>query len=151
MEVAPEKPLPLIVTLVPTGPLGGEKLVIDGAVITVKLDALVVVPPGVVTEIAPVVAVAGTVAVICESLVPVIAADTPLNFTAVAPVNAFPVIVTVAPTRPLAGAKLLIDGFGMTVKSSALVPVPAGVVTAIFPVVAPYGTIAVMCVSVTSV
>jgi hypothetical protein len=60
--VAPVKFVPLIVTLVPTGPLAGVKLVIAGAGITVKLLVLVAVPPGVVTLNGPVVAPAGTVA-----------------------------------------------------------------------------------------
>ena len=61
--VAPVKFVPLIVTLVPTGPLAGVKLVIVGALAaTVKLAALVAVPPGVVTLSGPVVAPAGTVA-----------------------------------------------------------------------------------------
>jgi hypothetical protein len=40
----------------------GEKLVIEGALTTVKLFALVALPPGVVTLTGPVVAPAGTVA-----------------------------------------------------------------------------------------
>jgi hypothetical protein len=60
--VAPVKFVPLIVTLVPTGPLAGVTLVIVGAGITVKVVALVAVPPGVVTLSEPVVAPAGTVA-----------------------------------------------------------------------------------------
>ena len=60
--VAPLKFVPLIVTLVPTGPLVGVKLAIVGAVLTVKLAALVAVPPGVVTLTGPVVAADGTVA-----------------------------------------------------------------------------------------
>ena len=65
--VAPVRLVPVMTTLVPTGPLAGEKLVIVGgcaAAVTVKLLALVAVPPGVVTAIGPVVAPAGTVAVI---------------------------------------------------------------------------------------
>ena len=58
--VAPVRFVPLMVTLVPMGPLAGVKLVIVG-VITVKLPALVAVPPGVVTPMGPVVALAGTV------------------------------------------------------------------------------------------
>ena len=54
---------PLMVTLAPAAPLLGVKLVIRGA--TVKLVALVAVPPGVVTVTGPLVALAGTVAVIC--------------------------------------------------------------------------------------
>ena len=60
--VAPVKFVPLIVTLVPTGPLAGVKLAIVGGGMTVKLAALVAVPPGVVTLSGPVVAAAGTVA-----------------------------------------------------------------------------------------
>ena len=62
--VAPVRLVPVITTLVPTGPLVGLKLVIVGEPMTVKLLALEAVPPGVVTEIVPVVAPAGTVAVI---------------------------------------------------------------------------------------
>jgi hypothetical protein len=58
--VAPVRVVPVIVTLVPTGPLVGVKLVIVG--VTVKLLALVAVPPAVVTLSSPVVAAAGTVA-----------------------------------------------------------------------------------------
>ena len=60
--VAPVKFVPLMVTLVPSGPAVGEKLVIVGALTTVKLFALVAVPLGVVTLTGPVVAPAGTVA-----------------------------------------------------------------------------------------
>jgi hypothetical protein len=60
--VAPVKRVPLIVTLVATGPLVGVKLVTVGGLTTVKLLALVAVPPEVVTLIDPVVAPAGTVA-----------------------------------------------------------------------------------------
>jgi hypothetical protein len=61
-EVAPVKLAPLIVTLAPMTPLKGVKVVMRGA--TMKSLALVAVPPGVVTVISPVVAPAGTVAVI---------------------------------------------------------------------------------------
>ena len=60
--LAPVKLVPLTVTLVPTGPLEGVKLVIVGGLMTVKLPALVAVPPGVVTLMGPVVAPAGRVA-----------------------------------------------------------------------------------------
>src|SRR6185295_7119745 len=103
--VAPVKFMPLIVTLVPTGPLAGVKLVIVGALDdTVKLVALVAVPPGVVTLSGPVVAAAGTVVCIAVSAVTEKAeALTPLNVTAVAPVKFVPLIVTLVPTGPLAG------------------------------------------------
>jgi hypothetical protein len=59
--VVPVKFVPLIVTLVPAGPVAGVKVVIVGGLNTVKLLALVAVPPGVVALSGPVVAPAGTV------------------------------------------------------------------------------------------
>ena len=68
-------------------------------------------PDGVVTEIVPVVEPEGTVAVICVELLTVKeVAAVPLNFTAVAPVRFVPVIVTLVPTGPLVGLKLVIEG-----------------------------------------
>ncbi|TMF75135.1 MAG: hypothetical protein E6I18_11785 [Chloroflexi bacterium] len=62
-ELASLKLVPLIWTLVPTGPLAGAKpLMVGGLAVTVKLLTLLTVPPGVVTLIGPVVAPAGTVA-----------------------------------------------------------------------------------------
>ena len=66
----------------------------------------------------------------------------PLNVTAVAPVKLLPLIVTLAPTAPLAGVTFAIVGAGITVKLVALVAVPPGVVTLTGPVVAPVGTVA---------
>ena len=60
--VAPVKFAPLIVTLAPTGPLVGVKLEMVGGLTTVKLLALLAVPPAVVTLIGPLEAPAGTVA-----------------------------------------------------------------------------------------
>ena len=60
--MAPVKFVPVIVTLVPTGPLVGAKLAMVGGFVTVKLLLLVAVPAGVVTLTGPVVAPAGTVA-----------------------------------------------------------------------------------------
>jgi hypothetical protein len=62
--LVPVKLLPVIVTVAPTGPLVGLKPLIVGGLITVKLEPLVVLPPGVVTVIGPLVAPVGTVAVI---------------------------------------------------------------------------------------
>src|SRR5204863_477411 len=115
--VAPVKPEPLIVTLVPTGPLVGEKELMLGATVTVKLVELVAVPPAVVTLIVPVVAPFGTDVVICVSEFTVNElAEVPLNFTAVAPVKPEPEMATLVPTGPLAGLKELITGGPMTVK-----------------------------------
>ena len=70
-------------------------------------------------------------------------AAVPLNLTADAPVKFVPLIVTLVPTGPLVGVKLVIVGaLALTVKLVALVAVPAGVVTLTGPVVAPAGTVA---------
>jgi hypothetical protein len=113
--VAPVKFAPLIVTVVPTGPLvgvnpltvGGEA----GGAVTENAVEVVAVPPEVVTEIGPLVAPLGTVAVICVSLATLYAAAwVPLNLTLDAPVNPPPVIVTLVPGGPDPGLKPLIDG-----------------------------------------
>ncbi len=64
--VAPTKPVPVIVTEIPVRPTLGENPSIVGAGTTLKSDALVAVPPPVVTETGPVVAPAGTMAVIWD-------------------------------------------------------------------------------------
>jgi hypothetical protein len=61
--VLPDRFVPLSVTAVPTGPLDGENDV-NVAGETTGNEALVAVPPGVVTVIAPVVAPVGTVVLI---------------------------------------------------------------------------------------
>jgi hypothetical protein len=78
---------------------------------------------------------------------------TPLNLTKVVPVKFVPVIVTDVPTGPLVGLNDVIVGAPgpVTLKFVALVAVPPGVVTAINPVVAPIGTVAVICVSLLKV
>ena len=117
--VASVKLVPLMVTLVPTGPLVGAKLVIVGKFTTVKLVALVAVPPGVMTLTVPVVAPAGTVAWIAVAEFTMNVAPTPLNRTAVAPLKFVPLIVTLNPTGPLAGVKLVIVGGFTTTASKA--------------------------------
>jgi len=147
--VAPVRPVPTIVTAVPSVPLVGEKEVITGPPVTVKLVALVAVPLGFVTVIGPVVADVGTVVVICVELFTVNVADVPLNATAVEPVKFVPVMTTLVPTEPLVGVKEVIVGepAAVTVKLLALEAVPPGVVTMIFPVMAPVGTTAVIWVA----
>ena len=88
-----------MVTAVPTGPLGGVKLLICG----VTLNAAMVesVPLGAVTLTRPVVALAGTVAVIAVPVeFTVNVAGVPLKLTAVAPVRLVPKIVILTPTLP---------------------------------------------------
>ena len=77
-----------------------------------KFCVLVAVPPGVVTLIGPVVAPAGTVALILLGLSTVKLAGVPLNVTNVAPVKCEPRIVTIVPTTPASGLKLMIVGAG---------------------------------------
>ena len=122
---------------------------IVGGRVTTKLDALVPVPAGFVTWIAPVVAVAGTVAVICVSEFTVKLAAVPAKLTPVVPVKAVPVMVTtVVPAGPFVGVNEVMEGTTITTKLDELVPVPWGfVITWIAPVVAPVGTVAVICVS----
>src|SRR5438067_1659977 len=98
-----------VVTLIlPVVAPAGTTAVICGR--SVEFVALVPVPVGVVTLMVPVVAPAGTVAVICVAESTWNVAAVPLNFTAVAPLNVLPVMVTAAPTAPLVGVKLVILG-----------------------------------------
>src|SRR5438067_6631726 len=145
-EVAPVKFVPVIVTLVPTGPLKGAKLVMVGGLVTVKELLLVAVPSGVVTLTGPVVPPTGTVAEICVDELTVKVALVPLKFTDVAPVKFVPLIVTLVPTGPLEGAKLVIVGGLVTVKALLLVADRKGVVKVTGAVVAPAGTVAEICV-----
>src|SRR5216110_727239 len=65
-----------------------------------------------------------------------------------------PVMVTAVPARAIGGVKLLIVGASLaarTVKGIVLVPEPPDVVTTIVPVVAPAGTVVVICVGVEAV
>ena len=152
-EVAPEKLVPLSVTLTPTIPLVGVKLAIVGtAAETEKLAADVAVPPGVVIVILPVVAPGGTPAVIFVPLFTVKVADVPLNFTELAPVKFVPVMATLVPVVPVVGVKLVIVGaLAVTVKALGEAALPPGVVTRIEPVVAPAGTLVVICVALFTV
>src|SRR5207245_1740699 len=104
---------------------------------TVKLVALVPVPAVVVTDIGPVSAVLGTVALIDVADSTVKDATCPLNFTEVTPVKSLPLIVTIVPAVPEAGLKDEI--FGKTAKDDVLVAVPSSVVTDIGPLVAVTG------------
>jgi hypothetical protein len=120
---------------------------LEWGMLTVKFATLVAVPPGVVTEIFPVVAPVGTVAVICVAELTVkLVAATLLKLTAVAPVKPVPVIVTTVPTGPDVGVKdVIVAQVAATVKSAVLVATGATPVSTLtFPVVAPEGTDAVI-------
>jgi hypothetical protein len=110
--------------------------------VTVKLVALSPLPPEVQTEIFPVSAPAGTVAVIwvSESTVKLVTFTLP-KCTSITPMKLSPVITTLVLTGPLVGEKLVICGTTRNVL--LLVSVPPGSVTMIEPVLAPAGTVAV--------
>jgi hypothetical protein len=125
--VAPVNPVPVRVTVLRTHPLEGENEVMAGAGgVTVKLPALVPVPETVVTEMDPVAAVAGTVAVICVAELTVKVAVVPPKLTDDAPVKLVPVMTTDVPGGPLVGANPLIVGAGwvVTLKLVVLVTTP---------------------------
>jgi len=75
--------VPVIVTAVPAVPIVGVKLVMVGAVevLTVNGVPLVTEPPGVVTEIVPVVAPDGTLVTIRVGSAEMTVAATPLKVT----------------------------------------------------------------------
>jgi hypothetical protein len=105
----PLKFVPVILTDVPVGPKVGVNDVIvgAGAVTTVKLVALVFCPATVYTWIGPVVAPAGTTAVALVVLAFV--GVTRLEVLKRTPVTVelnVPLIVTVVPTKPVAGEKV---------------------------------------------
>jgi hypothetical protein len=139
-DVTPVKLVPKIAMDVPTPPAFGDRLLILG--VTENEAALVTVPADVVTEILPLVAPAGTVALILVALATVNTAPVPLNLTELALENPIPSIATAVPTLPLFGEKpVMVRPAPVTVKLMGLVPVPAGVVTVIRPEVAPAGTV----------
>ena len=107
MPVAPVKLVPVRVTLVPTGPLVGDRLARVGAGITVKATPLLV-PPGVVIVTLPVVVPGGTVAVAVVAFTTAnVVAAVPLKLMPVAPLRVVPVRVTLVPTGPLLGDRLV--------------------------------------------
>jgi hypothetical protein len=85
-----------------------------GAVVTVKSAVLVAVPPGVVSEILPVVAPDGTTAVTDVDVFDERAALVPLNLTADTLVRFVPVMTTLVPIGPLVGLNDVIVGNAAT-------------------------------------
>ena len=150
--------VPVMITVVPTGPELGVKEVMVGRVpvVTVKFVALVAVLPATVTVILPVVAPAGTVVVIDVAVLAVTTAVVPLNLTVLLTgvvLKFVPFMVTVVPTAPLVGVKLDIVGNegAVTMKLVALGAVMQFVVTEMGPVIALVGTVVVMLVAVLAV
>jgi len=135
--VAP-KFVPVMVTKVPTGPEAGLKLAIVIGV-TVKPTPLLTFPPT-VTNTLPVVAPAGTGAVMLVSLQLVGVAGVPLNVTVLVPCrgpNALPEIPTGVPMAPETG--ITFEMLGTTVNGMELLGAPPTVTTTL-PESAPKGT-----------
>src|SRR5580704_13869532 len=106
------KAVPVIVTVAPTAPVVIDRVVILGAETTVKV-LLLLDTPETVTITLPVVAPEGTVVVMLVVLQFVAVAVTPLNLTVLVPCGEpkfVPVIVTVAPTAPVVGDRLVMVG-----------------------------------------
>jgi hypothetical protein len=107
------KLVPVIVTAAPTAPVVMDRLVILGAETTVKVLPLLATPETVTTTL-PVVAPDGTVTVMLVVLQFVaVPAVVPLNLTVLVPCGEpkfVPVIVTVAPTAPVVGDRLVMVG-----------------------------------------
>jgi hypothetical protein len=139
------KPVPVIVTEVPTDPEVGLRLEITGALI-VKVTPLLPTPPTVTTTF-PVVAPLGTGTMMLVAPqfegVPAVPLKETLLVPCVAP-KPDPVIVTAVPTDPDVGFRLAICGD--TAKETPLLAVPPTVTTT-FPVVALLGTGTVMLVA----
>jgi hypothetical protein len=143
--------VPVIITVAPGAPLDGVKPVKVGIGNTVKLVAVVIATPFTIIDIGPVIAPAGTIALILVEVDEVMSATIPLNDTwlsASGVLKLVPVMVTIAPTAALEGLKLVIVGVGSTVKFVALLRVILLVVIEILPVVAPVGTFVVRLVAV---
>jgi hypothetical protein len=135
-----------MITEAPTAPVVGVRLVMAGAGVTVKGTALLATPAA-FTITLPVVAPAGTFAVILVALQAVTdVTAVPLNVTVLVPCVApklVPAMITEAPTAPVFGSKLVIAGGGVTVKVTPVLA-SAPTVTTTLPVVAPAGTVTAM-------
>lgn len=151
--VAPVNPDPEMTTLSPAFPLEGEKLATKGGGSTVKVGP-VVVPTVLVTRTGPVEAPNGTMASIWPSDWTLKKPErTPLNVTLLVPVNAVPEIVTRVPCPPDVGFNEEIVGADAerTLNVAAEEEVPPIAETAMGPLAAPSGTVAVICPSLFTV
>jgi hypothetical protein len=140
--------VPVMVTKVPTTPDGGDRLVMLGVDITVKLTPLLFTPFEKTTTF-PVVAPEGTVTLILVALQLVTLAADPLKLTVPDPwlgPKFVPVMVTKVPEFPETGDRLVIFGADTIVKFSPLLTLPETVTTT-FPVAAPDGTVTPMLVA----
>src|SRR5260221_5039770 len=133
--------VPVIVKAVPIEPDVGERLVMLGAVTTVKITPLLATPETVTTTF-PVVAPDGTHATMLVALQLVAVAAMPPNLTVLGPcvVPKFvPASVTQIPTIPEVGFRLVMLGVAVTVNDTLLLGTPETLTTT-FPLVAPGGT-----------
>jgi len=113
LEAVALKFAPAIVTVVPTGPVDGEKPLIAGGGVTVKLPLLVAVLLLTVTEIVPLVAPVGAATTSCVAVAELTVAVVPLNLTVLLELVVLkfvPWIVTDVPTGPLVGVNEVIVG-----------------------------------------
>jgi len=137
-------PDPVMLIVVFAGPEFGDRLLMFGAAVRVKVTPALDWPPTVTTT-GPVVAPVGTGATILVLLQLVGVAAVLLNLTVLLPWLApkfDPVIVIDVPARPESGARLLTTGTGElgTVKATPLLAIPP-TVTITFPLVAVDGTL----------
>ena len=148
--VAPVKLVPVMVTIAPDAADDGVNELMLGAGINVKLLEELAVPPGVVTDIVPLVPLATTAVILVALTTVKEVAAVPPKLTAVAPVKLVPVMVTIAPDAADDGVNELMLGAGINVKLLEELAVPPGAVTDIVPL-APLATTAVMLVALTTV
>lgn len=135
--------VPVIVTDAATAAVVGERLVMLGAVTTVKLMPLLFTPLAFTTTF-PVVAPVGTVATMEVALqLVIVVAIVLVNFTVPVPwldPKFVPVIVTDAPTAAFVGERLVMLGAATTVNDTPLLFTPLAFTTT-EPLVAPAGTV----------
>lgn len=144
------KLLPEMMTVAIGSALVGFRPVMLGGIRTVNVTPLLATNPAAVTMTFPVVAPVGTVAVMLVALQPLTVAVVPLNLTKPLPCDVpklEPAMVTLEPTVPEFGLRLLMLGAAVTVNVTPLLCTNPAAVTMTFPVVAPVGTVAVMLVA----
>ena len=119
--VAP-KLVPVMVTLSPAAAAVGERLLIVGGGTNTVNAVPALGTPDTVTTTGPVVAPAGTwVTIFVAIQLVMVVTVVPLNLTVLAPCEApklVPLMVTLAPTRPELGTRLVIVGVGSTVNAA---------------------------------
>ena len=146
----PVKPVPVMTTVDPSAPLVGLTPAVAAAGLrTVNATDDAAVPLGVVTETGPLLAPTGTSVAIWASLDDSTGATVPLNAALVTPLKPEPATFTAEHSAPLVGLSPVMTG--STVNAAVLVAVPPPVTMEMGPVVAPLGTVVVICVSLSTV